>query len=128
MSKLEPKVKPKIGLLPTGHKIYWSQFPGLKERGMKMYAGLLDKLAEIGEVVDPGLVDTYEGALEAGKKLAESEIDILLIFPLRGLVLLGEIFVKLKANCYSLMFSPFQFPLLSSGINICIYYTKDHCQ
>lgn len=81
MSKLEPKVKPKIGLLPTGHKIYWSQFPGLKERGMKMYAGLLDKLAEIGEVVDPGLVDTYEGALEAGKKLAESEIDILLIFP-----------------------------------------------
>jgi len=42
MSKLEPKVKPRIGLLPTGHKIYWSQFPTLKEKGMKMYGKLLN--------------------------------------------------------------------------------------
>ena len=81
MSKLEPKVRPRIGLLRTGHKIYWSQFPGLKERGMKMYAKLLERLSEIGDVIDPGLVDTYEGAVAAGKQLADSNIDILLIFP-----------------------------------------------
>ena len=81
MLKLEPNVTPKIGLLPTGHKIYWSQFPNLKERGLNMYQKLLDRLHMIGEVVDPGLVDTYEGAVAAGKLFAEQDIDILLIFP-----------------------------------------------
>ena len=27
MSKLEPKVTPRIGLLPTGLQIYWEQAP-----------------------------------------------------------------------------------------------------
>jgi hypothetical protein len=30
-------VRPRIGLLPTGHLIYWGQFPGLKEMGLNMY-------------------------------------------------------------------------------------------
>ena len=81
MSKLEPKIRPKIGLLPTGHKIYWGQFPRLKERGMKMYERLLSRLESFGEVVTPGLVDTYESAVEAGRLFRECRIDILLIFP-----------------------------------------------
>ena len=81
MSKLELKVIPKIGLLPTGHKIYWSQYPLLKERGMAMYEKLLSKLNEIGEVISPGLVDTYESAKDAADMFLNSEIDILLIFP-----------------------------------------------
>lgn len=81
MSKLEAKVKPRIGLLPTGHKIYWSQYPSLKDRGTKMYQKLVDRLAVYGEVVSPGLVDTYESAVEAAKVLSEGNIDILLIFP-----------------------------------------------
>ncbi len=41
----------------------------------------MDKLAEYGQVISPGLVDTYESAVEAAKVLSEGNIDILLIFP-----------------------------------------------
>ena len=78
---LQPKVRPRIGLLPTGHKIYWGQFPNLKKMGTAMYEKLLARLEEFGDVVTPGLVDTYESAVEAAKILKEGEVDILLIFP-----------------------------------------------
>ena len=81
MSKLEPKVRAKIGLLPTGLKIYWEQFPGLKEKGMKMYDTLVSKLSEYGDVVSPGVVDTYETAVDAAKLFKNEDIDILFIFP-----------------------------------------------
>ena len=50
--------KPKIGLLATGHLIYWDQFPGLKDMCMKLYNELITYLEKIGEVVSPGFVDT----------------------------------------------------------------------
>lgn len=78
---LQAKVRPRIGLLPTGHKIYWGQFPNLKKMGTAMYEKLLARLEEFGDVVTPGLVDTYESAVEAAKILKEGEVDILLIFP-----------------------------------------------
>ena len=78
---LNAKVKPRIGLLPTGHRIYWSQFPNLKAMGNAMYAKLIDHLKEFGEVIAAELVDTEERALEAAKFLGESGVDILLIFP-----------------------------------------------
>lgn len=53
MSKLEPKVTPRIGLLPTGLQIYWEQYPRLRERGMAMYDQLVDGLSAFGEVI-PG--------------------------------------------------------------------------
>ncbi len=81
MSKLEPKVTPIIGLLPTGLSLYWQQYPSLKDRGMEMYNKLIDKLSTYGKVVSAGLVDTYDGAVEAAKVLKESSVDILLIFP-----------------------------------------------
>ena len=43
---------PRIGLLPTGHKIYWEQFPDLKKLGMNMYQSYLKEL--VGTIgVDP---------------------------------------------------------------------------
>ena len=81
MSKLEPKVKAKIGLLPTGLKIYWEQFPDLKNKGMKMYDKLVERLSEFGEVVSPGVVDTYETAVEASELFVKEKVDILFIFP-----------------------------------------------
>lgn len=81
MSKLEPKVKPKIGLLPTGLSMYWQQYPGLKDRGLKMYDELVEHLSEFGEVFSPGLVDTDETAAQAAEFFKNQEIDILLIFP-----------------------------------------------
>lgn len=78
---LQPKIRPRIALLPTGHKIYWGQFPNLKKMGTAMYEKLLSRLSEFADVVSPGLVDTFEAAEEAAKQLSASGADILLIFP-----------------------------------------------
>lgn len=76
------QMTPKIGLLPTGHKIYWGQFPGLRERGELMYQKLLAQLSEIGTVIASDLVDTAEKAEEAAVFFEKQDIDLLLIFPL----------------------------------------------
>ena len=73
---------PRIGLLPTGHLIYWGQYPGLKQRGLSMYQRLVDGLSRYGEVVSPGLVDSGERAEEAAAMLGAADVDALLIFPL----------------------------------------------
>ena len=81
MSKLEPKVTPRIGLLPTGLQIYWEQYPTLRERGLAMYDQLVAGLSEFGEVFSPGLVDNDDRAMEAATYLKAQDVDILLIFP-----------------------------------------------
>ncbi len=84
-------VRPRIGLLPTGHLIYWGQFPGLKEMGLNMYEKYRQRLGQIGEVISPGLVDTKEKAWETGKFFKDQNIDILLVLPLgytTGIVML----------------------------------------
>ncbi len=83
--------RPKIGLLATGHLIYWDQFRGLKDMCMKMYDELIANLEKIGEVVSPGLVDTKEKAESAGEYFRKEGIDIILVCPLgytTGMVLL----------------------------------------
>jgi L-arabinose isomerase len=74
--------RPRIGLLPTGHLIYWSQFPGLKEKGLAMLQALETRLAAFGEVMNPGLADTPEKAEAAGRFFREKEVDLVLVFPL----------------------------------------------
>ena len=73
---------PKIGFLVTGHKMYWSQFPGLKEMGTGMREKFTAKLAEMGTVIESGLVDTVERAEEACELFKNEKIDILFIFPI----------------------------------------------
>ncbi len=78
---LKSTITPKIGLLPTGHKFYWEQYPELKKMGTKMYEALVCGLSRIGEVKTAGLADDFESAQEAAAFFAENDIDILLIFP-----------------------------------------------
>ena len=59
-------ISPRIGLLATGHLIYWDQFPGLKDMCMKMYSELIVHLEKIGDIITPGLVDTKEKSHNAG--------------------------------------------------------------
>ena len=75
------KLKPTIGLLPTGLNMYFHQYPNLKQMGMAMYDKLVARLSEYAEVISPGLVDTYEAAVNAADVLSKGDIDILLIFP-----------------------------------------------
>ena len=78
---MNAKLKPTIGLLPTGLNMYFHQYPNLKQMGLAMYDKLVAKLSEYADVVSPGLVDTYDAAVNAAKVLSEGDIDILLIFP-----------------------------------------------
>jgi L-arabinose isomerase len=74
--------RPRIGVLPTGHAIYWSQFPGLQERCQALWAQLRARLESLGTVIAPELVDTPEKAAAAGALFGREAIDLLLIFPL----------------------------------------------
>jgi len=62
--------------------MYWSQFPGLKEKGLAMLQELETRLLVWGEVVSPGLVDTPEKAEAAGRFFVEKGIDLVLVLPL----------------------------------------------
>ena len=74
--------RPRIGVLPTGHEMYWGQFPGLREKCLAMYARFHERLSMIGEVIAPELVDTPEKAEQAARLFKRSEVDLVLIFPL----------------------------------------------
>jgi L-arabinose isomerase len=76
------KPRARIGLLLTGHEIYWSQFPELKAMGMNMYRKLELILGEFGELIPTGLVDNAAKAEEAGRLLLGRGVDIVLVFPL----------------------------------------------
>ncbi len=74
--------RPRIGLLPTGHMFYWSQFPGLKEKGLAMLKTLEARLGVFGEVLNPGLADTPEKAEAAGLFFRNKGVDLVLVIPL----------------------------------------------
>src|SRR5581483_3252853 len=73
--------RPKIGLLPAGHRMYWDQFPQLKQMGEKMYGDLRRRLSSFSEIVAPDLVDTPDKARAAVGFFRAHPVDILLIFP-----------------------------------------------
>ncbi len=82
MQELKKRMpRPKIGLLPTGHDYYWSQFPKLKEMGLRMYASLRKKLGTMADIVAPELVDTEDKARKAGDLFKRENVDMAVIFP-----------------------------------------------
>jgi L-arabinose isomerase len=81
MSKLEPKVKPKIGILYAGLAAYWPQYPEFLEIGTNMLERYVKKFDKIGEVVLQKFIDTPEKSEAAGKFFREEDIDILYILP-----------------------------------------------
>jgi L-arabinose isomerase len=69
------------GLFSIGLEAYWDQFNGLRERldGYRERVG--DGLADCGaEVVDAGLVDTYEKAVAAGNRFREADVDVVFLY------------------------------------------------
>jgi L-arabinose isomerase len=71
----------RIGVFGIGLAAYWPQFPGLKER----LTGYQDEVeAQVrgfgAEVVSAGLVDTAEGAREAGIRFAREGVDLILCY------------------------------------------------
>jgi L-arabinose isomerase len=70
----------KIGLFGIGLDAYWPQFTGLKER-LHSY---LDKVAvKLGrpdvDVVNLGLIDNPEAAMEAGHRFRQADVDLIFL-------------------------------------------------
>jgi L-arabinose isomerase len=74
-------MKPRIGVFGIGLAAYWPQFEGLRERLEGYQTGLERKLAELGaDVVSAGLVDTPQGAREAGALLAAGRVELVMLY------------------------------------------------
>ena len=70
----------KIGLFGIGLDTYWPQFPGLEERLIGYGQQVAGKLGRDGvEVVDLGLIDTPEKALEAGHQFRQADVDLIFL-------------------------------------------------
>ncbi len=69
----------RIGVFGIGLAAYWSQFAGLKERIEGYQRRVEERVAQLGgEVVSAGLVDTEQGAREAGDRFAAAQVDLVL--------------------------------------------------
>jgi len=92
-------VTPKIGLMYTGLKIYWPQYPEILDIGKNMIGKYLKEFEKIGDVILQAVVDTPEKSEEAGKIFAQEGIDILFILPFgytTGMVVLPAV---RRVNC-----------------------------
>src|SRR5215469_5088303 len=70
----------KIGLFGIGLDAYWPQFEGLKQRLEGYLREVEGKLARDGiEIVNLGLIDTPEKALEAGHKFRQADVDLIFL-------------------------------------------------
>jgi L-arabinose isomerase len=71
----------RVGIFGIGLAAYWPQFEGLRERLEGYQRGIEARLAEMGaDVVSAGLVDTAQGAREAGETLAAARPDLVLLY------------------------------------------------
>jgi L-arabinose isomerase len=73
--------KLRVGLAGLGLETYWLQFEGLQER-LRRYLGVVQQKVEIGgrTVINLGLVDSPQKAVEAGHACRQQDIDILLVY------------------------------------------------
>lgn len=71
----------RVGLFGIGLAAYWPQFPGLEERLRRYVARVAGRLEthEV-EVVNLGLVDTPERAVEAGHEFRRQDVDLIFLY------------------------------------------------
>jgi len=74
-----PAPRARVGVFGIGLEAYWAQFDGLLERIQGYQRRVEERVAALGaEVVSAGLVDTAEGAREAGDRFARGQVDLVL--------------------------------------------------
>ncbi len=76
-----PHIHPlRVGIFGIGLEAYWAQFKGLKERLEGYVADVARRLDRSGvSIVNLGLVDSPEKALEAGHAFRRADVDILFL-------------------------------------------------
>lgn len=72
----------KIGLFATGLDTYWAQFEGLKDHLDKYRKEISDRIARDGgvEVIDAGMVDCPEKALQAAELFAREQVSLVYLY------------------------------------------------
>jgi len=76
-----PPYPARAGLFGIGLDAYWPQFPGLEQRLRGYLAQVAARLAGMQlEVVNLGLIDSPEKAVEAGHRARQADIDILFLY------------------------------------------------
>jgi L-arabinose isomerase len=70
----------KIGVFAIGLAAYWPQFDGLHDRLQNYGMHVEAQLAQWGDVVSGGLVDSVEKAREAGALFAREQADIVFVY------------------------------------------------
>ena len=78
---MKQKYPLKVGLFGIGLEAYWSQFEGLQAR-LEGYIEIVAKKINAfdAEVVNLGLVDTPEKAVEAGHQFRQNDVDIIFLY------------------------------------------------
>jgi L-arabinose isomerase len=74
-----PAPRARVGVFGIGLDAYWPQFEGLRERVEGYQRRVEERVRELGaEVVSAGLVDTAQGARDAGDRFASQRVDLVL--------------------------------------------------
>ncbi|WP_342990742.1 MULTISPECIES: L-fucose/L-arabinose isomerase family protein [Bacteroides] len=75
------KDKLKVGLIGVGLETYWKQFDGLLPRLMGYQEQIYRKISDMNvQVVDAGLIDNPQKAMEAACLLKKEDVEIVFIF------------------------------------------------
>src|SRR5215472_10446345 len=71
----------KIGLFGIGLDTYWPQFEGLRERLIGYTNTVAQRLSRSSiQVVDLGLIDSPEKAVDAGHRFRREDVDLILLY------------------------------------------------
>src|SRR5215213_8388120 len=74
-----PGPRARVGVFGIGLDTYWPQFAGLRDRIAGYQRRVEERVRELGaEVVSAGLVDTAQGARDAGDRFATQRVDLVL--------------------------------------------------
>ena len=77
--RVPPAVR--VGLFGIGLDAYWPQFPGLKQRLEKYLAVVENRMQRRGvKLVNLGLIDTPDRALEAGHRFRREDVDLIFLY------------------------------------------------
>ena len=78
---MKEKYPLKIGLFGIGLEAYWSQFEGLQARLEGYVKVVANKLASFdAEIVNLGLIDAPQKAVEAGHQFRQADVDIIFLY------------------------------------------------
>ena len=77
VSRIKECPKARVGLYSVGLKAYWPQFSGLRERLIEYGKFIAEKISEISDVYNYGLVDCSDEGLKAGEYFKRNDVDII---------------------------------------------------